>query len=118
MKQMTLLAVSVAMALSGCGGGSDGSSGETAAQGTTITAFDGYFYQAVVFDDTNNDGVLTIGTDTIFDLTDENGQYTLPADTEISGSLALQTLIPGGDCANRLGKLQLKIRGHLHLRFG
>ncbi|MCG6210637.1 hypothetical protein K6U56_01430 [Vibrio furnissii] len=111
MKQMTLLAVSVAMALSGCGGGSDGSSGETAAQGTTITAFDGYFYQAVVFDDTNNDGVLTIGTDTIFDLTDENGQYTLPADTEISGSLALQTLIPGGTAQTALANYNSKYVG-------
>ncbi|WP_136487248.1 hypothetical protein [Vibrio sp. H11] len=107
MKKMTFLAVSVALALTGCGGGGGSdSSGQTAAQSTTITGFDGYFNQAVLFDDTNNNGLLDIGTDTLFGLTNENGQRVLPAGTEIAGSLALQTLTPGGAMQTALANLE------------
>ncbi|XAW89593.1 Ig-like domain-containing protein [Vibrio sp. CDRSL-10 TSBA] len=101
MKKMTFLAVSVAMALTGCGGGGGSdSSGQTTAQSTTITGFDGYFKQAVLFDDVNNDGVLTVGTDIVFGLTDANGQYQLTQD--VTGTLALQTLTPGGNAQSAL----------------
>ncbi|WP_048613748.1 hypothetical protein, partial [Vibrio coralliirubri] len=65
MKKVSLLAASVAIALTGCGG-SDGDSASTSPSGVTITGFDGYFNQAVVFDDKNNNGVLDIGSDVIF----------------------------------------------------
>lgn len=97
MKKLSLLAASVALALTGCGGSDGGSSTTTppAAGGIIITGFDGYFEKAVVFDDKNNNGVLDISSDVIFGLTNTNGQITLPANTKIQGSLALQTLTPG-----------------------
>jgi hypothetical protein len=65
-----------------------------------ITGFDGYFNQAIAFQDTNNNGELDIdalgteGADLVFGLTDANGQITVP--NSIEGALALQTLTPGG----------------------
>ncbi|CDT61852.1 hypothetical protein [Vibrio coralliirubri] len=93
MKKVSLLAASVAFALTGCGG-SDGDSASTSPSGVTITGFDGYFNQAVVFDDKDNNGVLDIGSDVIFGLTNDQGQIEISGD--ISGALALQTLTPGG----------------------
>jgi hypothetical protein len=93
MKKVSLLAASVAFALTGCGG-SDGGSDGAAPTAQTITGFDGYFNQAVVFDDIDNNGVLDIDSDKIFGLTDENGQVEITGD--ITGALALQTLTPGG----------------------
>ena len=98
MKKVSLLAASVAFALTGCGG-SDGDSASTSPSpsGVTITGFDGYFNQAVVFDDKNNNGILDINSDIILGLTDSEGKLSL-SDDEFSSvtSLALQTLTPGG----------------------
>ncbi|PMH10290.1 hypothetical protein [Vibrio splendidus] len=93
MKKVSLLAASVAFALTGCGG-SDGDSASPSPSGVTITGFDGYFNQAVVFDDKNNNGVLDIGSDVIFGLTNDQGQIEISGG--VTGSLALQTLTPGG----------------------
>ncbi|MGF1815697.1 hypothetical protein [Vibrio splendidus] len=93
MKKVSLLAASVAFALTGCGG-SDGDSTSPSPSGVTITGFDGYFNQAVVFDDKNNNGVLDIGSDVIFGLTNDQGQIEISGD--VSGALALQTLTPSG----------------------
>ncbi|EOU2463388.1 hypothetical protein ACNTOD_002305 [Vibrio navarrensis] len=96
MKKVSLLAASVAIALTGCGGSDSGSDSNSnvAPGGVVITGFDGYFNQAVVFLDQNNNGKLDIGTDTLFGLTDEQGRKEIPAGTQ--GVLALQTLTPGG----------------------
>ncbi|MEZ9761469.1 hypothetical protein AB4278_00960 [Vibrio splendidus] len=98
MKKVSLLAASVAFALTGCGG-SDGDSASTSPSpsGVTITGFDGYFNQAVVFDDKNNNGILDINSDIILGLTNSEGKLSL-ADDEFGSvtSLALQTLTPGG----------------------
>ena len=94
MKKVSLLTASVALALTGCGGGSDGGSGTPTPGGVIITGFDGYFNQAVVFDDKDNNGVLDIGSDVIFGLTNDQGQIEISGD--VSGALALQTLTPGG----------------------
>ncbi|WP_394249499.1 hypothetical protein [Vibrio profundi] len=96
MKKVSLLAASVAIALTGCGG-SDGDSGSTSPSGVTITGFDGYFNQAVVFDDKNNNGTLDVNSDIILGLTDSEGKLSLSDDEFASiTSLALQTLTPGG----------------------
>ena len=96
MKKVSLLAASVAFALTGCGG-SDGGSSSTTPNGVTITGFDGYFNQAVVFDDKNNDGILDVNSDIILGLTDSEGNLSLSDDEFASiTSLALQTLTPGG----------------------
>ncbi|EOB6679565.1 hypothetical protein [Vibrio vulnificus] len=96
MKKVSLLAASVAIALTGCGGSDSGSGSNdnVAPGGVIVTGFDGYFNQAVVFLDKNNNGKLDIGSDTIFGLTDKEGRRTIPSDTQ--GVLALQTLTPGG----------------------
>lgn len=96
MKKISLLAASVALALVGCGGSDGDSSTSTpSAGGIVITGFDGYFKNAVVFNDVNNNGVLDVNVDTVFGLTDKLGQIELPKDTVIQGSIALQTLRPG-----------------------
>ncbi|WP_394136160.1 Ig domain-containing protein [Aliivibrio fischeri] len=98
MKKVSLLAASVALALVGCGGsdgGSDTNTGTPSAGGIIITGFDGYFKNAVVFDDVNNDGVLDVNVDTVFGLTKADGKITLPKGTTFQGSLALKTLKPG-----------------------
>ncbi|ELX4125328.1 hypothetical protein QJ362_002765 [Vibrio vulnificus] len=97
MKKVSLLAASVAIALTGCGGSDSGSgsNGNVAPGGVIVTGFDGYFNQAVVFDDINNNGQLDLDSDNIFGLTNQKGQITLAKDTEIKGSLALKTLRPG-----------------------
>lgn len=100
MKKISLLAASVALALVGCGGSDGGSDTSTpSAGGIIITGFDGYFKNAVVFLD--SDSLVGIKgqldkTDTVFGLTDINGQIDLPKDTDLStGTIALQTLKPG-----------------------
>lgn len=97
MNKMTFLAVSVALALTGCGGGGGSDSSEPAAsQGITITGFDGYFDNALMFNDSNSNGEIDDGE--ILGLTDENGQLELPADTDMAQiSLVLQTLTPDGN---------------------
>ncbi|EKA7354465.1 hypothetical protein OL322_001913 [Vibrio vulnificus] len=97
MKKVSLLAASVAIALTGCGGSDSGSgsNNNVAPGGVIVTGFDGYFNQAVVFDDINNNGQLDLDSDNVFGLTNQKGQITLAKDTEIKGSLALKTLRPG-----------------------
>lgn len=97
MKKVSLLAASVAFALVGCGSDSSSDSGATPAPGgVVITGFDGYFNNAVVFDDKDNNGVLSTN-ENIFGLTDSNGQVNLTkAEFDSINTLALQTLTPGG----------------------
>ncbi|MCV5263446.1 hypothetical protein OFC55_37890, partial [Escherichia coli] len=73
MNKVSLLAASVAIALTGCGGSDGGSS--SASNGVVITGFDGYFKNAVVFEDTNNNGQWDT-QESILGLTDEKGQLT------------------------------------------
>lgn len=94
MKKMTFLAVSVAMALSGCGGGSGDGANQASTQAITITGFDGYFDNALIFNDSNPNGAIDAGE--ILGLTDENGQLQVEAGKDTS-NLVLQTLTPGGD---------------------
>ena len=108
MKKISLLAASVALALVGCGGSDGGSDTSTpSAGGIIITGFDGYFKNAVVFDDmpvatrTSTVGKLD-SNDIIFGLTDGNGQIKLPKSTEIKGTLSLQTITPNGDVQKML----------------
>ncbi|HAS8222482.1 TPA: hypothetical protein I7717_16700 [Vibrio vulnificus] len=104
MKKVSLLAASVAIALTGCGGSDSGSGSNdnVAPGGVIVTGFDGYFNQAVVFLDKDNNGKLDIGTDTLFGLTDDKGRRTIPAGTQ--GVLALQTLTPGGEVQTALAQ--------------
>ena len=78
MKKVSLLAASVAIALSGCGG-SDGSSSDGATPGgIVITAIDGYLENAQVWVDTN-DNLKLDSEDTKLDSnTNANGEITLP----------------------------------------
>ena len=78
MKKVSLLAASVAFALTGCGG-SDGDSSGATPGGVVITAIDGYLQHAEVWVDTDNDLLLDEGADTkLSELTNASGQYTLP----------------------------------------
>ncbi|WP_050932151.1 hypothetical protein, partial [Vibrio harveyi] len=78
----------------GCGGSDSGSSNNNS--GVVITGFDGYFKEAVVFEDVNNNGKLD-SNDPIIGLTNDEGQVTL-TDKQYSAekNLAIQTIIPGG----------------------
>ncbi|EHU4929455.1 hypothetical protein MA615_002871 [Vibrio vulnificus] len=107
MKKVSLLAASVAIALTGCGGSDSGSgsNGNVAPGGVIVTGFDGYFNQAVVFADANNNGAFDVNEDQILGLTaplkGKDGQLEIKtADfNEIKAKqqrLGLQTLVPGG----------------------
>lgn len=91
MNKVSLLAASVAIALTGCGGSDGGSNGGNS--GVVITGFDGYFKNAVVFEDLNNNGQWDTN-DTFLGLTDEKGQLKIKAKPE--STLALQTITPNG----------------------
>ncbi|HHX8439284.1 TPA: putative Ig domain-containing protein [Vibrio diabolicus] len=79
MKKMSLLAASVAIALTGCGGDSGSDNTSTAQSGLEITAIDGYLKNAAVWVDTNENLVLDTGEDTKLDVvTNEYGKFTLP----------------------------------------
>ncbi|HCE3512062.1 TPA: hypothetical protein NG630_004361 [Vibrio parahaemolyticus] len=103
MNKVSLLAASVAIAITGCGGSDSGSS--SASNGVVITGFDGYFKNAVVFEDTNNNGQWDT-QESILGLTDEKGQLTLAAKPE--KTLALQTLVPNGAKQKQLIALDAK----------
>ncbi|MEZ9541797.1 hypothetical protein AB4209_07485 [Vibrio sp. 10N.286.48.C11] len=77
MKKVSLLAASVAFALTGCGG-SDGDSAGAAPGGAVITAIDGYLQHAEVWVDQNGDFELDSSDTKLAIETDENGQFTLP----------------------------------------
>ncbi|MGF1725456.1 Ig-like domain-containing protein [Photobacterium nomapromontoriensis] len=101
MKKVSLLAASVAIALTGCGGGgsdsnTDGNTGPVTpppSGGVIITGFDGYFKNAVMFVDQNNNGVWD-ANENILGLTNEKGQVELTE--KPTGTLALQTITPNG----------------------
>ncbi|CAH0529303.1 acid phosphatase [Vibrio hippocampi] len=99
MKKMSLLATSVVVALSGCG--SDNGSDSDPSVSNYITGFDGYLHNAVVFIDKDADGVWDANSDTFLGLTDIQGRVDI-GDTTVDGTLALQTLIPGGDAQQDL----------------
>lgn len=84
MKKISLLAASMALALSGCGG----SDSNATTSGTTlpadnskavIKAIDGYLVDAEVYIDRNNNGIADSG-ELLPSLTDANGEITITAD--------------------------------------
>ncbi|WP_217537058.1 Ig domain-containing protein [Vibrio metschnikovii] len=102
MNKISLLTLSVAVALNGCGSDSaDNSEQPPIAAGVLITALDGHFYQAAIFDDANKNGKFD-HNEHVFGLTDQSGQLELPADYQLKGHLAVQTLTPGGAVQRRL----------------
>ncbi|MDA0150047.1 acid phosphatase [Vibrio sp. LaRot3] len=95
MKKSNLLAMSVAMALTGCGGGDGGSGTDNPTPPTNpnshiITGFDGYFENAVVFVDSNDNGAWDINEPAL-GLTNTRGELNL-GDSKPQGTLALQIL--------------------------
>ncbi|MGR5063427.1 hypothetical protein [Photobacterium sp. DNB22_13_2] len=108
MKKISVLAASVAIALTGCGGsdsnsdagGNTGNPDIPAPGGAVvITGFDGYFKNAVLFVDSNNNGVWDT-TENALGVTDGNGQVEL--DKKPEGVLALQTVVPNTDMQKRM----------------
>ncbi|MDK9762984.1 hypothetical protein KI743_13310 [Vibrio sp. D420a] len=79
MKKVSLLAASVAFALTGCGG-SDGDSSGAVPGGVVITAIDGYLQHAEVWVDTDGNFELNASDKKLDVETDENGQFTLPSE--------------------------------------
>ncbi|MDF2154053.1 hypothetical protein [Vibrio sp. CAU 1672] len=106
MNKLSLLAASVAIALTGCGGSDSSSNGGS--NGIVITGFDGYFKNAVVFEDLNNNGQWD-SSDKFLGLTDEKGQLQL--DVKPATTLALQTITPNGAKQKQLIALDPKHAG-------
>ena len=77
MKKVSLLAASVAFALTGCGG-SDGDSSGATPGGVVITAIDGYLENAQVWVDTNDNLKLDSEDKKLDSNTNANGEITLP----------------------------------------
>ena len=78
MKKVNLLAASVAIALSGCGGSDGGSSDGATPGGIVITAIDGYLENAQVWVDTNDNLKLDSEDKQLDSNTNANGEITLP----------------------------------------
>ncbi len=89
----TVLATSVIALLAGCGADSDTpASSTTSPSGYTVTGFDGYLQNAVVYIDKDGSGSFSDASEFV-GLTDESGTLTL--DEIPSEQLALQTLVSG-----------------------
>ncbi|PMN90704.1 hypothetical protein [Enterovibrio norvegicus] len=110
-KQAVLaLAISSALALSACGGSDDsgtsgggnigGGGGTVQPGGVIITAMDGYFLNAAVFVDSNNNGMWDTNQEAVLGLTDAKGQVKLTKEPE--GTLAIQTIVPNGQMQQAL----------------
>lgn len=78
MKKVSLLAASVAIALSGCGGSDGGSSDGATPGGIVITAIDGYLENAQVWVDTNDNLKLDSEDKKLDSNTNASGEITLP----------------------------------------
>ncbi|WP_028869291.1 Ig domain-containing protein [Psychromonas arctica] len=79
----TCIAVSIALALTACGGSSDGSSGGSSGETSSkLTAIDGYLENAELWVDTNDNLMLDSGDTKLADNSDENGQFTLTAEQQ------------------------------------
>ncbi|MGR5468416.1 hypothetical protein ACPV51_14245 [Vibrio astriarenae] len=78
MKKITLLATSVALALTGCNSSSDGETPPPPATDFTITAIDGYLQNAFVFG-TDSD-ISAVSCNVHIGNTDDNGQFAVPAE--------------------------------------
>ena len=80
MKKVTLLATSIAVALTGCGSDSSSGSGEPPAPGgVVITAIDGYLANAKVYIDTNGNLQLD-ASDDVAGFTGIDGKLTVVED--------------------------------------
>jgi hypothetical protein len=88
----TVLAISVIAFLTGCDLDSDSSSSNTSSSGYTVTGFDGYLQNAVVYIEKDNKSGFSDPSEFI-GLTDESGKLTL--DNTPSEKLSLQTLVLG-----------------------
>ncbi|GAK85461.1 hypothetical protein JCM19238_3044 [Vibrio ponticus] len=97
MNKQSLLAASVMLGLVGCGGDSDNNSAST--NSVTLTAFDGYLSNALVFIDQNNDSQWNSG-ERILGLTNDAGKLTLGSRPD--GVIAVQTLTPNGPVQQQL----------------
>ncbi|OLQ92443.1 hypothetical protein BIY22_15435 [Vibrio panuliri] len=97
MKKLSLLAASIVIGLTGCGG--DGEESGSSSASFTLTAFDGYLSNAIVFIDSNDDSSWSRG-ETILGLTNQAGQLSLA--TRPEGVIAVQTLTPNGVVQQRL----------------
>ncbi|OOE58816.1 hypothetical protein BZG14_14205, partial [Salinivibrio sp. IB282] len=88
----TVLAISVIAFLTGCDLDSDSSSSNTSSSGYTVTGFDGYLQNAVVYIEKDNKSGFSDPSE-FMGLTDESGTLTL--DNTPSEKLSLQTLVLG-----------------------
>jgi len=107
MFKKTLLPVVTLLTLVACGGSSDSESQGASASSVSITAFDGYLKNALMFVDKDNDGVFNVNEDTLLGLTDENGQVDV-GPTKPSGTLAVQTLVLGEAAQSYLASIDSK----------
>ncbi|MBW3698430.1 hypothetical protein EK599_22390 [Vibrio sp. T187] len=107
MFKKNLLTMSVAVTLAACGGSGDGDSSSSASDSVSLTAFDGYLKNALMFVDLNDDGVFNANDDTLLGLTDENGQVNVGS-TKPSGTLAIQTLVLGEAAQSYLASIDSK----------
>lgn len=100
----SVIATSVALLLTACGSDSS-SDGDSSNNGFTITGFDGYLENAVMFIDLDNSGSFNEG-DKFLGLTNNKGQLTL--DNAPDAPTSLQTLVIGETAQLYLASLDPK----------